>query len=407
MKSLIVESGAWTEKPVAANPDWLQWTCELKQWDFIAWLLGQQQQAHFYWADREGRERLCGVGCAWEGTRPEQVPAGLRGFCALRFDAGCGPLGAEWQDWGKGHCFVPRILAEDLGDRVRLTLTQRQKETIKLEPLLQYGVAAAWPAALQVQRRPEFARWAEQVQAVLDAPYDKLVLARIVDVCFDSAVAPAQLLERLMAKAAGCYHFLFSPRGATAFIGCSPERLFSVSDGVLLTEAVAGTRPSGEQEGRELLASEKDRREQRIVVDRICKQLKPYAKRLIYEQEPGLLQKRFWQHLWTPIRAELASATLSELISALHPTPAVGGEPREGAEASIREIEGFDRGLYAGALGWVDGDNAEFCVGIRSGLLQGQRLSLYTGCGIVEGSTAESEWEETECKTQNFIQVLQ
>jgi menaquinone-specific isochorismate synthase len=114
------------------------------------------------------------------------------------------------------------------------------------------------------------------------------------------------------------------------------------------------------------------------------------------------------QHLHTPVTATLPdSAQLLDVLAALHPTPAVGGSPRDPAVACIRELEGFPRGLYAGALGWLNArGGGEFFVGIRSALIEGTRARVYSGAGIVAGSTPEKEFAETELKFRAMLEAL-
>ncbi len=113
------------------------------------------------------------------------------------------------------------------------------------------------------------------------------------------------------------------------------------------------------------------------------------------------------QHLWTPIEGHLhVHVDDADLLSRLHPTSAVGGEPTTEALRYIAELEPFDRGWYAGPLGWIARDSAEFAVAIRSGLVDGARLALYSGAGIVPGSTPQSEWDEIENKISDFVNVL-
>jgi len=91
----------------------------------------------------------------------------------------------------------------------------------------------------------------------------------------------------------------------------------------------------------------------------------------------------------------------------LHPTPALGGTPRDQAMEIIRKLEGFSRGWYGAPIGFVGLDLAEFVVGIRSGLTHGKNLFVYAGAGIVRGSEAQSEWDEVENKISNFIKIIQ
>jgi menaquinone-specific isochorismate synthase len=114
------------------------------------------------------------------------------------------------------------------------------------------------------------------------------------------------------------------------------------------------------------------------------------------------------QHLWSPVSAGLPPEMhLLDVFAMLHPTPAVGGQPREAARPDIARLERFDRGLYAGAVGWFDhtGDG-EFVVAIRSALMDGAQARLFAGAGIVEGSVPAEEKAETDLKLAALLQAL-
>ena len=113
-------------------------------------------------------------------------------------------------------------------------------------------------------------------------------------------------------------------------------------------------------------------------------------------------------HLFSRVVGQLKDGVGDgQLIKRLHPTPAVGGYPTENALAEIERLEPFERGWYAGPVGWVSAEAAEFAVAIRSGMLERNSLSLYSGAGIVPGSTPQLEWEEIEHKIGDFLEIIQ
>ena len=125
--------------------------------------------------------------------------------------------------------------------------------------------------------------------------------------------------------------------------------------------------------------------------------------------EPGLVKVANIQHLATPIHAQLAEPRSAiELAGLLHPTPAVGGEPREPAAGGrSRELEEMDRGWYAGPVGWMDAaEDGEFCVALRSALLRDRTAHLYAGGGIVADSDPAAELAETELKLDALLPLL-
>jgi menaquinone-specific isochorismate synthase len=244
--------------------------------------------------------------------------------------------------------------------------------------------------------------------------FNKIVLARTRSIRSSSALHPLKMLNGLRQRFPDCYAFSVANGSGQSFIGATPERLARVSRGVLETEALAGSAPRGSTatedalRGAALLRSDKDRREQKLVLDSICRRLGPLGLTLEFPPEPTLRKLANVQHLQTSLRATLPEAVrLLDVIARLHPTPAVGGSPRDAAVARLRELEGFPRGLYAGALGWVNArGGGEFFVGLRSALVDGSVAHLFAGAGIVAGSSPDKELAETELKFRAIQEAL-
>ena len=244
--------------------------------------------------------------------------------------------------------------------------------------------------------------------------FDKIVLARRQELTAPGLLHPLRVLNGLRQRFPDCYAFSFANAHGQSFIGASPERLLRVEHGTLLTEALAGSAPRGRTASEDaafgggLVHSEKDLREQRLVLESIVRRLAPLGFRAEYPARPALRRLANVQHLLTPVRAALPKGVrLLDVLERLHPTPAVGGSPREAACAHIRELEGFARGLYAGPVGWIDHrGGGEFFVGIRSALVDGRRALVYAGGGIVAGSDPDNEWAETELKFGALLDAL-
>jgi menaquinone-specific isochorismate synthase len=251
------------------------------------------------------------------------------------------------------------------------------------------------------------------VERIRAGELDKVVLAREVVVEAPSAHDVAALYGALREAFPSCFCFCVGTPEA-AFVGASPELLVRRSGAVAATVALAGsTRRSADPAvddhlGERLLRSSKDRGEHEIVARRIQRSLRPHAVWVEAEPEPGLVKVANIQHLATPIHAQLAEPRSAiELAGLLHPTPAVGGEPREAALAAIDELEGMDRGWYAGPVGWMDAtEDGEFCVALRSGLLRDRTAHLYAGAGIVADSDAAAELAETEIKLEALLPLI-
>jgi isochorismate synthase len=241
----------------------------------------------------------------------------------------------------------------------------------------------------------------------------KVVLAREVIVSSPSAHDPAALFGAMREQFSSCFCFCCGTPEA-AFFGASPELLVRRSGASVSTVALAGsTRRSSDPAvddhlGEQLLRSDKNRREQRIVSERIVRTLRPHAVWVEAAAEPEVIKVANIQHLGTPVIAQLAEPRSAvELAGLMHPTPAVGGEPRSPAIAAIAAMEQMDRGWYAGPIGWMDAtEDGEFCVGLRSALLRDRQAHLYAGVGVVAGSDPAAELDETEIKLQALLPLL-
>jgi isochorismate synthase len=241
----------------------------------------------------------------------------------------------------------------------------------------------------------------------------KVVLAREVLVTGAAAHDPAAVFGALREQFSSCFCFCCGTPEA-AFIGASPELLMRRSGAGVSTVALAGsTRRSSDPAvddhlAEQLLRSDKDRREQAIVAERIARTLRPHAVWVEAAAEPEIVKVANIQHLATPIVAQLAEPRSAiELAGLMHPTPAVGGEPDELAKATIMELERMDRGWYAGPVGWMDAtEDGEFCVALRSALLRDREARLYAGVGVVAGSDPAAELAETEIKLDALLPLL-
>ena len=197
-------------------------------------------------------------------------------------------------------------------------------------------------------------------------------------------------------------------------IAASPELLVRREGHRVSTLALAGsTRRSADPAvddhlGEQLLRDESYRSEHAIVARRIERTLRDHAVWVAAAPEPELVKIANIQHLATPIRAQLAAPIDAlELAGLMHPTPAVGGEPRQVAMPLIPALEGLDRGWYAGPVGWTDATgDGEFCVALRCALLRGNVARCYAGNGIVRDSRPQAELAETEVKLQALLPLL-
>ncbi|HEY9860460.1 MAG TPA: isochorismate synthase [Candidatus Obscuribacterales bacterium] len=252
------------------------------------------------------------------------------------------------------------------------------------------------------------------LEAIQAKQFDKIVLAHAIDVISPTLFHVVYSLSNLRRFYPDCYVFCLSNGKGQNFIGASPERLLSIQDQELLTDALAGSFPRGKTAledanlARGLLNSEKEIREHQVVIDFLTQSLSRLGLTPRRSLSPHLLQLSNIQHLRTPIRATVsADVPLLKILAELHPTPAVAGAPRDIACQRIRSYEAFERSLYAAPLGWLDHKgNGEFIVGIRSALVNGCSARLYAGAGIVAGSDPEKELTEIKLKLQALLQAL-
>jgi menaquinone-specific isochorismate synthase len=406
--------------------------------DPFRWLSEQRMFPKAYWSAREDRVGVAAVGVAdlrevgvSEGagslskvlaSLPDSGVSGARYYGGARFD----PLGQPDEEWAafSAYRFVLPRFEVHAGETetmlvCNLVLPRDTDEAPKIVQeiedlsLPEGARGALLPAPMFREDSPTFQGWRKNVERALSAfskgRLGKVVLARRAEFGFCGDLDPTQLLESLKAATPGCFHFYAEPESGTAFLGASPERLFRREGRSVESEAVAGTRPRGassvEDEGlrEDLLHSAKDLSEHTYVSKGIREALEPLCAELQIEDCDSEMKLARGRHLRAKVRGTLEdSVTDAALLDAMHPTPAVGGHPRNEALEQIHALEPFDRGWYAGPVGWIGQEASEFAVGIRSGLVRGRTLALFSGAGIVAGSAPDEEWAEIEQKIGDF-----
>ena len=253
------------------------------------------------------------------------------------------------------------------------------------------------------------------LQYIRDGELDKLVLSRAIDFTLSEEAAPLDWLNRLREKYRECFSFSVSNGEGESFIGLTPELLLKIEKNHLQTEALAGSAPRGTSAGEDahfasqLLSSEKDLREHQFVAESIQRRLADMGIEATLDSRTSLRVLPNVQHLCCRIEAESEKGfNFWEILRTLHPTPAVGGTPKEKVLPTISELEDHPRGLYSGTLGWADpSGEGQAVVAIRSGLVKGKQVRLYAGAGIVEGSQPELEKRETDLKLKVLLEALE
>ena len=259
-------------------------------------------------------------------------------------------------------------------------------------------------------------RYRSAVEAARDAvrrgDLVKAVIARELMVTSEDPIDVHAVLLRLRASFGSSYRYSFD-----GLIGASPELLVSISDDMVRSHPLAGTTPrTGDPEidaelGRALVDSVKDQIEHRVVIDVVHDTLLPYCSYLDWEPEPSLVPVANVQHLGTLVEGRLGEPRPDSLSLArrLCPTPALGGHPRDEALQLIEKVEGFPRGRYGGAVGWVDASgNGVWAVTIRCAEFSDdrRRARLVAGGGIVADSDPDAELAETQAKFQAMLSAI-
>jgi menaquinone-specific isochorismate synthase len=413
----------------------------------LPWLRGQPFFPKLYWSGREDGAEVAAVGVAdvQEGDASESADAlrkrvasllvsdvsGVRYYGGLRFDPSREP-DEEWAPFGAYRFVLPRFeLHSEEGEATLVCNLVLPRDADRSGEILDQieGLAfpqhdaphgarpGALPAPVSRKDSPDLRGWRANVGRALrlfsEDRLGKVVLARRAELGFAADLDPTLLAEELKAATPGCFHFYVEPESGVAFLGASPERLFRREGRSVQSEAVAGTRPRGasstDDEGLrdELMHSEKDLSEHAFVRIGIEETLGPLCEEIEVEGGVSEMKLARGRHLRSRVSGTLCEGvTDAALLAALHPTPAVGGHPRGEALGEIRALEPFDRGLYAGPVGWIGADASEFAVGIRSGLVRGRTLALFSGAGIVAGSVPDEEWAEIEQKIGDFTRMF-
>ena len=318
--------------------------------------------------------------------------------CWLRLQR---PLGGE---------VTARSLAEELWEKAqalmaawhgtpRSATTTQLSSTSRLSATAQLRHGTPWEQGYRTAVE-------QALNLVNQGDLQKLVLAVRQDLSLDRAIDPLDLLAPLRKHQSGSCRFLWQRAAGSALIGASPERLLTVRQNQLRSDALAGTTPWGPT-APELLQSSKDRHEHDLVVDTITSVLRQAGLNPRRPRHPRLARHGQLVHLHTPITAHLQGEQPLAIAAALHPTPAVAGLPRKEAMGWLRSLEPFERGHYAAPIGWIDSaGDADLRVAIRSGTLRGSHLELTAGAGLVRGSTVERELQEVALKLGVLQQQL-
>ena len=362
-----------------------------------------------------------GVGIAGSASATRVPASEARGFLdSLHVEdrvqsPGSGPvlLGAIPFDSNEQHDFIlPHVsLVKSVDGRAWVT-TVDDAEPNFVNPPEPAAVAARYTVEPGVSVDHYLEAVTQARNAVRKGSITKAVIARDIVINSSAPIDVYAVLLRLRSSFGSSYRYLVDN-----FIGASPELLVAVDNGAISSHPLAGTAPrTGDPQtdsalAEQLLSSEKNQVEHRVVIDMVHDTLLPFCSYLDWQPEPSVMQVANVQHLGTLMQGMLSKPFMHVLDAAimLSPTPALGGFPKQEALKLIDQYEGIVRGRYGGAVGWFDQKgNGAFAVAIRCAQLSPDRTSarLFAGGGIVADSDPATELAETQAKFQAMLAAI-
>lgn len=383
----------------------------------LNWLKAQEYYPHFFWQARDTDQTIASIGIAKSFSSLEkaqqfvkQTQLGLVG--GIQFEGDC-------------LFILPRLQLvknqQQLTAYFYLNEHELPQQAVIFE---QYFANFTQTAPLELAENNLLSlhsvynidRWQNNIEQAIShikqQRFNKVVLANAKTLVFEHKLSAYDLLAASQTTNLGCYHFIWAENADSAFIGSSPERLYHRKNHQFNTEALAGTSPVTESaiqtelNAEWLLTDPKNIYENQLVVDDIQTHLEHCITEIIVNQAE-IKRLNNVQHLRRKISAVLKpNISDADCLARIHPTAAVAGLPRQAAKKFIAEYEPFTRYWYAGTLGYLQADEAEFCVTLRSAQIKQNQITLYAGAGIVEESEPQSEWQEIERKSLALAQLL-
>jgi menaquinone-specific isochorismate synthase len=414
--------------------------------DIKSWLGSQEVYPRLFWMNREKNYAAAGIGSAdtiqFEGNGDNessfsefgrlmsQKHPEARYFGGFRFN-NLDMRESIWKEFSSCFLILPLVQLTFEGNEYRLScrlvingdggttagkISELRQTLDQIRPDTGFA-SQKLPEVVKLSYNPDEKNWESICRKALgtfeSGDMEKIALARQTVLEFSGSFSPFLFMLRYPSRNSAIYNFYFEPSRNNAFLSFSPERLYSRNGRMLLTEALAGTCSKETQNGDHfdasevLLNSEKDIREHKFVKDMIYNELLEVSSDIDMEEDVQVLRLNHLAHLYTRCSARLKPEfeNDSAVLKTLHPTPAVGGVPRDHAMQRIMELEPFSRGWYAAPAGWISRDAAEFSVAIRSALVSGNHAYLYSGAGLVKGSDPLSEWEEVAQKIGDLLAI--
>jgi menaquinone-specific isochorismate synthase len=370
-----------------------------------------------YWQDKEQQQTIASLGQIEECHHIPQPTEQASYIGGLAFQQ----QGEQWPDFPAVRFIRPALEFKQSGQALTLTCHFNGSHPIaKTQALVKrlekpQHLSAVCNQIISRCDTPNRRQWAKLVELAIEykALLPKVVLSRETKLLCEHKINHLDLLAQWQQANQNCFHYSLQFSEKQAYISCSPERLFSRAKRSLKTEALAGTINRGRNKREDelllqsLLTDKKIDRENYLVQEFLISNLKRLKAHVSCE-DAHVMQLQRVQHLCVPISAILNNETTDEqILSQLHPTPAVGGCPKKPALQFINDNEPYLRGWYAGTVGYLDNQKSDFSVAIRSALISDNTIKLFAGAGIVTGSIATQEWQELDNKIATILEVLQ
>lgn len=386
--------------------------------DLLSFLKAQEIYPKMYWNERSSNEERIVIGSFLE---LDHLPTTFEGGPDIRLYGGHAfsdslHFSSVWDEFPKSHFFLPRyeILQTDSETHlITISLHEHENSLVwDYQP-----VNEETPSVKDRTDTPSQNQWTSLIEQILfeirQNTLRKVVLARQTTIQCFSSVDSYVLLKSLKEKKHNTTVFLLQLNPRSAFIGSTPEKLYKKEGSLLHTEALAGTLPRGATKEKDLylqnllLQSVKEQNEVAKVGIFLEKLLQHLGKDVQQDSSYSIFQTPNVHHLYKKFSCKI-DETISHatLLKAIHPTPAVGGTPRDASLLHIEKREPFDRGWYAAPIGWISECSADLAVAIRSALIKEDTIHLFAGAGIVEASDPEKEWRELENKISQFTEYF-
>jgi len=391
----------------------------------LSTLLSVPSDRKVYWQSRDDQTECVGLGMAMEVTtsRPQDVPEvwcrvqtlvqqgdrPIRFYGGMAFDRQQAP-DALWSPMGLIRFWVPQVLIQRAGDGVQLIVSTPTLDDASLAQVVRLITAAlqtqiepapTLPTSVCHENLPSKSQWMDRVTEVtrsLTQAQGKVVLSVRQDHTLDRHLEAFQLFQHIRSQSQGGFQYFFQVED-TAFMGISPECLYERQGASLATEALAGT---AKLDGG-VLDTPKENCEHDFVIQDMKEALAKVCLEVLCQPNKEWLAWQDLVHLKTALAGILRTdVTDAQVIEALHPSAAVLGYPRDKAWQWLSAYEDHARGWYAGPVGWLDRDQAQFAVALRCALAISNTIYLYAGAGLVQASLPQEEWQEVQNKMQLF-----